>query len=134
MKAKSIETVRFLLFAFFASAEAERSNTDLTEKEECSMKHYISDPTANTAIANVDRERRRQERRGDARNNRPERRKPVSREKAPSMTAAPIVWRMVRFDENGRKVEESKYIETKRRPRESPPGDFSIVQVHNHAA
>ena len=50
------------------------------------------------------------------------------------MTAAPIVWRMVRFDENGRKVEESKYIETKRRPRESPPGDFSIVQVHNHAA
>ena len=98
------------------------------------MKHYISDPTANTAIANVDRERRRQERRGDARNNRPERRKSVSREKAPSMTVAPIVWRMVRFDRNGRKVEESKYIETKRRPRESPPGDFSIVQVHNHAA
>lgn len=51
------------------------------------MKHHYNDPTANTAVANADRDLRKRERR-----------KPAAKPKRPVIQDG---WRYVRFDENG---------------------------------
>lgn len=69
------------------------------------MKNHYSDPTANTAIGNVERERRRAEKQ-----NASAPRKEAATAKHPRRKAAPaaaLTYRYVRFDANGQMISSS---------------------------